>query len=123
MQLNLVAPAFGKGSWRVGQLPRKVIRKQQFFKQSLQFTAVSKAAASNSVSLKIRIKAEAAQKVNAMNETERQPGINPGLARVYLNATDPKLATRTWQDVMENILTKKRDDALKRWETPSNGHW
>src|ERR1022692_334992 len=54
-------------------------------------------ATGNSVSLKTRIKAEAVQKVNAMNETERQPGINLGLARVYLNATDPKLATRTWQ--------------------------
>jgi hypothetical protein len=40
-------------------------------------------------------KTEAVQKVNAMNETERQPDINLGLARVYLNATDPKFATRT----------------------------
>ena len=61
-------------------------------------------ATGNSVSLKTRVKAEAVQKVNAMNETERQPSINLGLARVYLNATDPKLATRTWQDVMENIV-------------------
>ena len=57
----------------------------------------------NSVSLKTRVKAEADQKVNAMNEAERQPGISLGLARVYLNATDPKLATRTWQEVMEHI--------------------
>ncbi len=49
----------------------------------------------NSVSLKTRVRTEAVQKVNAMNETERQPGISLGLARVYLNATDPKLATRT----------------------------
>jgi hypothetical protein len=48
----------------------------------------------NSVSLKTRVRAEAVQKVNAMNEIERQPGISLGLARVYLNATDPKLATR-----------------------------
>ena len=67
-------------------------------------------ATGNSVSLKTRIKAEAVQKVNAMNETERQPSINLGLAKVYLNASDPKLATRTWQDVMENIITKKTDD-------------
>jgi hypothetical protein len=66
-------------------------------------------ATGNSVSLKTRVKAEAVQKVNAMNETERQPSINLGLARVYLNATDPKLATRTWQDVMENIITKKTE--------------
>jgi hypothetical protein len=69
------------------------------------------------VSLKTREKAEAVQKVNAMNETERQPSISLGLAKVYLTATDPKLATRTWQDVMENIITKKTDETLKRWQT------
>ena len=70
-------------------------------------------ATGNSVSLKTRVKAEAEQKVNAMNETERQPSINLGLAKVYLNATDPKLATRTWQEVLEHIVTKKKDDATK----------
>jgi len=70
----------------------------------------------NSVSLKTRVKAEAVQKVNAMNETERQPGISLGLARVYLNATDPKLATRTWQDVIENIVAKKTDETRRRWD-------
>jgi hypothetical protein len=74
-------------------------------------------ATGNSVSLKTRIKAEAVQKVNAMNEIERQPSISLGLAKVYLNATDPKLTTRTWQDVMENIITKKTDETLKRWQT------
>src|SRR5450432_3411396 len=71
----------------------------------------------NSVSPKTRVKAEAVQKVNAMNETEHRPGINLGLARVYLNTTDPKLATRTWQDVMENIVAKKTDETLVRWQT------
>ena len=70
----------------------------------------------NSVSLKTRVRAEAVQKVNAMNETERQPGISLGLAKVYLNATDPKLATRTWQEVMENIVAKKTDETRRRWE-------
>jgi len=65
-------------------------------------------ATGNSVSLKTRVKAEAVQKINAMNEAERQPGISLGLARVYLNATDPKLAARTWQDVMNDIVAKKR---------------
>jgi hypothetical protein len=74
-------------------------------------------ATGNSVSLKTRVKAEAVQKVNAMNETERQPGINLGLAKVYLNATDPKLATRTWQEVMDNIITKKTEETLTRWQT------
>jgi len=52
-----------------------------------------------------------------MNEADRQPAISLGLAKVYLNAADPKLAKRTWQDVMDNILTKKTDDTLKRWQT------
>ena len=71
----------------------------------------------NSVSLKTRVKAEADKKVNAMNETERVPSISLGLARVYLNAADPKLATRTWQEVMENIVAKKKDETRRRWET------
>jgi integrase len=70
----------------------------------------------NSVSLKTRDKAEAVKKVNAMNETERQPSISLGLARVYLNATDPKLATRTWQEVMQHIVEKKTDETRRRWE-------
>jgi hypothetical protein len=36
---------------------------------------------------------------------------------VYLNGADPKLASRIWQDVMNDILTKKTDDTLKRWQT------
>jgi integrase len=70
----------------------------------------------NSSTLKTRDKAEAILKVNAMNETERQPGISLGLARVYLNATDPKLATRTWQEVMADVVAKKAGETLRRWE-------
>jgi len=73
-------------------------------------------ATGNSVSLKTRERAEAVQTVNAMNETERQPSISLGLAKVYLNAADPKLATRTWQEVMENIVAKKTDETRRRWE-------
>ena len=70
----------------------------------------------NSVSLKTRVKAEAETKVAAMNETERQPSISLGLAKVYLNATDPKLASRTWQEVMEHIVARKKDETQRRWE-------
>src|SRR5512140_1194964 len=70
----------------------------------------------NSVSLKTRDKAEAVKKVNAMNEAERQPSINLGLAKVYLNAADPKLASRTWQEVMEHIVERKTDETRRRWE-------
>ena len=45
-------------------------------------------ATGNPVSLKTRVPAEAVQKVNAMNETERQPSISLGLARVYFRDDD-----------------------------------
>jgi len=68
-------------------------------------------------SLKIGDKYEAQRILQARNETERQPHLNLSLARVYLNATDPKLVTRTWQEVMENIVTKKTGVTRHRWET------
>ena len=68
-------------------------------------------------SLKTSDKHEAQRILQAHNETECQPHFNLSLARVYLNGADPKLAVRTWQDVMDNIITKKTDETLKRWET------
>jgi hypothetical protein len=50
-----------------------------------------------------------------MNQTERQPSLGLGLARIYLTATGPKLATRSWQEVMEHIVAKKTDET-RRWE-------
>jgi len=41
---------------------------------------------------------------------------NLALARVYINGADPKLGTRPWQEVMENIVAKKTDEARRRWE-------
>jgi hypothetical protein len=70
----------------------------------------------NSVSLKTRLRVEAERKVQAMNEAESQPQLNVQLARVYLNAANPKLGTRTWQEVMEHIVTKKSDETRRRWE-------
>jgi site-specific recombinase XerD len=68
-------------------------------------------------SLKTSDKHEAQRILQAHNESECQPHFNLSLARVYLNATDPKLATRTWQEVMENIVAKKTDETRRRWDT------
>ena len=35
---------------------------------------------------------------------------------MYLNGADSKLATRTWQEVMENIVAKKTNETRRRWE-------
>jgi hypothetical protein len=36
---------------------------------------------------------------------------------VYLNGADPKLAMRTWQDVLQDVIAKKKDETRWRWET------
>jgi integrase len=67
-------------------------------------------------SLKTSDKNEAQRILQAHNESEIQPHFNLSLARVYMNGADPKLGTRTWQEVMENIVAKKKDETRRRWE-------
>ena len=66
-------------------------------------------------SLKTRDKIEAARLFNAKNEAHRQPHLNLQIARSYLMATDPKLVTRTWQEVMDKIVTLKTGPTQWRW--------
>ena len=70
----------------------------------------------NSISLKTKLRTEADRQVHAMNESESQPAMNLSLARVYLNGADPKLGTRTWQEVMEHIVSLKTDETRRRWD-------
>ncbi len=67
-------------------------------------------------SLKTQDRAEAERLLQARNESESQPHLNIALARVYMNGADPKLITRTWQEVMEHIVERKTDDTRRRWE-------
>lgn len=69
----------------------------------------------NSISLKTQARSEADRKLAAMNEAALQPQINLHLARVYLSAADPKLATRTWQEVMDLIVSQRHDSTKARW--------
>src|SRR5438477_6453213 len=48
---------------------------------------------------------EAERLLNAMNESHRQPTLNLSLARAYLAAHDPGMASRTWQEVMNEMAT------------------
>jgi integrase len=67
-------------------------------------------------SLKTRDKTEAQRLLQAHNDTESQPHFNLALARVYINGADPKLGTRTWQEVMEHIVERKTDETRRRWD-------
>ena len=67
-------------------------------------------------SLKTSDRMEAQRLLQARNDAESQPHFNLALARVYINGADPKLATRTWQEVMEHIVAKKTEETRRRWE-------
>ena len=41
--------------------------------------------------------------LHAKNESHAQPILNLALARAYATAHDPKMATRTWRDVMAEM--------------------
>lgn len=52
-------------------------------------------------------KAEATRLLHAKNEAEFQPAFNAQLARTYLAAGDPLVGKRTWQHVMDALVTSK----------------
>jgi integrase len=57
-------------------------------------------------SLETRNRREAEQLINAKNVAVEQPGLNLALARAYLSGSDPRLAQRTWEDVVEEICRR-----------------
>jgi integrase len=59
---------------------------------------------------------EATRLLHAKNEAEQQPTINVHLARAYLVASDPAIATRTWQNVMDHLCASKQGAGRERWE-------
>ena len=62
-------------------------------------------------------RAEAVRLLHAKNEAVRQPVMNLQIARAYLAAGDPGMASRTWRTVMDEIIkTKQGDNSRKRWE-------
>lgn len=67
--------------------------------------------------LKTRNKDEAFRIVAARNENEAAPAFSLHLARVYWKAGDPAVASRTWQNVMDEIPKLKSGDTRHRWLT------
>jgi len=71
------------------------------------------------ISLRTRDKNEALTLLHAKNESVRQPVLNLQIARAYLTAGDPALNARTWQHVMEQIISSKTGSTRQRWEYAS----
>ncbi|MDX1952650.1 MAG: hypothetical protein SFY81_10730 [Verrucomicrobiota bacterium] len=66
-------------------------------------------------SLRTKDEDQAKALLAAENEAVRQPAMNLQIAQVYLQHADPTLATRTWQDVMEKLVTTKTGSTRERW--------
>jgi integrase len=67
-------------------------------------------------SLRTRDESEALTLLHAKNESVRQPILNLQIARAYLTAGDPAMNARTWQHVMEQIISTKTGSTRERWE-------
>lgn len=68
------------------------------------------------VSLHTANEEDARQLVEAKNQAVRQSGMNLQIAQVYLQHGDPAMASRTWQNVMDQILIGKSESTLIRWQ-------
>ena len=71
-------------------------------------------------SLKTNDKGEAMRLLVAMNDAGRQAAMNLSLARIYLRHSDPKVIQRTWQDVLDEIISLKSGVSQYRWQTAAN---
>ncbi len=58
---------------------------------------------------------EAQRLVDARNEAVRHVAMNLQIAQVYLQHSDPALATRTWQNVMDAMVPLKTGATQSRW--------
>jgi integrase len=47
----------------------------------------------------------------------QKPAVNLQIARAYLAASDPQIAARNWQFVMEELVKLKKDETQRRWQT------
>jgi len=67
-------------------------------------------------SLRTRDKSDALRLLQVKNEATRQPAMNLQIAQIYLQHGDPALAARTWQHVMDTIISTKTGNNLLRWQ-------
>ena len=77
----------------------------------------------NSVSLKTKDKAQANHLVVAMNQSSQQAALNLSLAKVYLRHSDPLVASRNWQNVIDEIIRTKSGENQIRWQVMAKSKW
>jgi len=71
-------------------------------------------------SLGVHDEDEARQVIEAKNQAERQPVLNLQIAKAYLAGTDSGVATRTWQNALDVLVTSKHGTNQRRWHSAAN---
>jgi integrase len=67
-------------------------------------------------SLQTRDASEARRILQARNDAVKLPQMNLAMAKAYLSAQDPKLAVRTWADVMLRFCDRQNPNTRRRHE-------
>ena len=62
-------------------------------------------------------RATAVRLFHSKSEAVQQPAVNLQIARAYLAASDPQIATRNWQFVMDEMVKLKKGETQHRWQT------
>jgi len=62
-------------------------------------------------------RATAVRLFHSRQEAQQQPAVNLQIARAYLAASDPQIATRNWQFVMDELVKLKKCQTQHRWRT------
>jgi integrase len=65
-------------------------------------------------SLRTKDKARATELLVAKNESTREPAFNLQKARVYMSASDPDVATRTWGKALTGLIDSKPEGSENR---------
>jgi hypothetical protein len=66
-------------------------------------------------SLGTRDRVDARRLLHARNEAHAVPFVNLQMARAYMMAADPKAASRTWREVIAEIVKLKQGETRRRW--------
>ena len=62
-------------------------------------------------------RATAVRLFHSKSEAVQLPAVNLQIARAYLAASDPQIATRNWQFVMDEMVKLKKSETQHRWQT------
>jgi len=67
-------------------------------------------------SLGTKDRVTAGRLLHSKNEAHQQPMVNLQIARAYLTASDPQIAKRTWNHVMQTMVQQRLGENRQRWE-------